>query len=125
MDMASGEIAPDQPIMDRLMTLGVAAAAAGEGLLFARAVGRKVWGGVANWHEEAALRETLRADGLDMEALDRWAEANRERVAAIIARNEAAQLELHWGVPLMVLDGEPFFGQDRIDALIWRLEQKR
>ena len=27
-------------------------------------------------------------------------------------------------VPLMVLDGEPFFGQDRFDLLVWRLEQK-
>ena len=25
------------------------------------------------------------------------------------------------GVPLMVLDGEPFYGQDRIDVLEWRL----
>ena len=24
----------------------------------------------------------------------------------------------------MVLDGEPFFGQDRFDLLVWRLEQK-
>jgi len=30
-------------------------------------------------------------------------------------------LKHHWGVPLMVLDEEPFFGQDRIDALLWRL----
>jgi len=27
----------------------------------------------------------------------------------------------HWGVPTFVLNGEPFFGQDRIDALAWRL----
>jgi 2-hydroxychromene-2-carboxylate isomerase len=24
----------------------------------------------------------------------------------------------------MVLEGEPFFGQDRIDQLIWRLHEK-
>ncbi len=30
----------------------------------------------------------------------------------------------HWGVPLSVLDGEPFYGQDRFDLLVWRLEQK-
>ena len=29
----------------------------------------------------------------------------------------------HWGVPLFVFDNDPFFGQDRIDALLWRLEQ--
>jgi 2-hydroxychromene-2-carboxylate isomerase len=29
----------------------------------------------------------------------------------------------HWGVPTMVFSGEPFFGQDRIDLLVWRLGQ--
>ncbi|MEL7400360.1 MAG: DsbA family protein, partial [Pseudomonadota bacterium] len=29
----------------------------------------------------------------------------------------------HWGVPTMVLNGEPFFGQDRIDTLRWRLDK--
>ncbi len=29
----------------------------------------------------------------------------------------------HWGVPMMVFGGEPFFGQDRIDQLVWRLRQ--
>ena len=27
------------------------------------------------------------------------------------------------GVPLFVFKGEPFFGQDRMDMLIWRLAQ--
>jgi len=27
-------------------------------------------------------------------------------------------------VPLMVYDGEPFFGQDRYDQLVWRMKQK-
>ncbi len=31
----------------------------------------------------------------------------------------------HWGVPTMVVKGEPFFGQDRMETLRWRLEQMR
>jgi len=27
----------------------------------------------------------------------------------------------HWGVPLMVYKGEPFYGQDRFDQLLWRM----
>jgi hypothetical protein len=27
-------------------------------------------------------------------------------------------------VPLMVFDGEPFFGQDRFDQMTWRMQQK-
>ena len=42
----------------------------------------------------------------------------------MIEDNEAAQKAAgHWGVPLMVFNGEPFFGQDRIDMLVWRMSQ--
>ena len=30
----------------------------------------------------------------------------------------------HWGVPTLVFEGEPFFGQDRIAMAKWRMEQK-
>jgi 2-hydroxychromene-2-carboxylate isomerase len=29
----------------------------------------------------------------------------------------------HWGVPTTVFRGEPFFGQDRLELLVWRLRQ--
>ncbi len=29
----------------------------------------------------------------------------------------------HGGVPCMVFHGEPFFGQDRVEQLLWRLRQ--
>ena len=43
---------------------------------------------------------------------------------ATIAKNQQ-DLEAagHWGVPTMVFEGEPFFGQDRLDLLVWRMEQ--
>ena len=37
--------------------------------------------------------------------------------------NQDEQEPYHWGVPLMVYEDEPFFGQDRLDLLEWRLEQ--
>ncbi len=40
---------------------------------------------------------------------------------------EANQRQLEesgqWGVPTLVFGGEPFFGQDRIEILRWRLDQ--
>jgi 2-hydroxychromene-2-carboxylate isomerase len=59
----------------------------------------------------------------------RWSgraiEANEEHYEAVIAGNEAAQKSAgHWGVPLMVFEGEPFFGQDRFETLKWRMVQK-
>ena len=47
------------------------------------------------------------------EKLDEWIESNHRD-------QEAAG---HWGVPLMVFEGEAFFGQDRFDLLVWRLHQ--
>lgn len=123
MDMTNGKVAPDQPIMERLMALGVAAVEAGQALVFAQAIGRTQWGGVQDWHKDDALQETLGAAGLDFDALSGWAAQNGEAIQTTIDRNEAAQLEHHWGVPLMVLDGEPFFGQDRVASLIWRLDK--
>jgi 2-hydroxychromene-2-carboxylate isomerase len=41
-----------------------------------------------------------------------------------IERNQKAlDAAGHWGVPTAVLRNEPFFGQDRMDTLRWRLDQ--
>ena len=46
----------------------------------------------------------------------------RRATTPCIERNQA-DLEAagHWGVPTFAFQGEPFFGQDRIDLLRWRL----
>ena len=36
---------------------------------------------------------------------------------------EALDAAGHWGVPTMVFEGEPFFGQDRLDVFVWRLRR--
>ena len=44
--------------------------------------------------------------------------------AALEVNQDAHQAAGHWGVPLMVFEGEPFYGQDRLDLLLWRMQQK-
>ena len=40
-----------------------------------------------------------------------------------MAANQAAlEAAGHWGVPTLVFQGEPFFGQDRIDVALWRMQ---
>ncbi|MEQ8936622.1 MAG: DsbA family protein, partial [Amphiplicatus sp.] len=119
----SGKVDPAQPKMDRLMALSIAAVEAGKGLDFARAAARRIWGGVENWHEGTALAEAAEEAGLQLSTLEAWARDNGATVARVIEENEAEQLRHHWGVPLMVLDEEPFFGQDRLDSLVWRMDQ--
>ena len=41
--------------------------------------------------------------------------------ADIDANQHALAAAGHWGVPTFVFEGEPFFGEDRIDTLRWRL----
>lgn len=123
MDMETGEVAPEQPMMNRIMALGIAACDAGRGLEFAHAVSTRIWTGEP-WFEDEALGAAALEAGLELPGLEGWARDNAEKITKIIEANEAAQLELHWGVPLMVLDGEPFFGQDRLSSLEWRLKQR-
>ncbi|PQA88570.1 DsbA family protein [Hyphococcus luteus] len=122
MDMATGRVAADQPLMDRLMALGLAACEKGKGLDFAKAVSARVWTGKP-WSDDAALDAAAAQAGLDLAELEAFARARKDEIAATIEANETGQLTHHWGVPLMVLDGEPFFGQDRLDSLVWRLDK--
>jgi 2-hydroxychromene-2-carboxylate isomerase len=123
-DMATRQIAAEQPYIGRLTRLGVAACETGDGLAFADEVARRIWGGTPNWHEGSHLADAAAKAGLDWAALDTAEREDAARLDAVIAENEAAQAASgHWGVPLMVFDGEPFFGQDRLDVLVWRMQQ--
>jgi len=125
MDIATGEVPKEQPYIHRLTRLGVAAAEAGAGLAFLDEVSTLIWGGTRRWCDGDHLARATDRAGLDLEQLDRLITDNPTHYEEIIAKNETAQTDAgHWGVPLMVFDGEPFFGQDRIAMLLWRLEQK-
>lgn len=124
MNMKTGDVAADQPHIGRLTRAGVLAAEQGHGLQFLYEVSTVLFGGTRNWHEGNHLRGAASRAGLDMDELDAKAEKENDRLEAVIVENEAAQKAAgHWGVPLMVFEGEPFFGQDRVDHLIWRMEQ--
>ena len=125
MNLGTGKVDAEQPLMNRLMGLGIAAEeTAKKGLPFASAVSKRVWGGVENWHEGDHLARAAEEAGLSLVALEKFAHERADDVDATIRRNEEAQMMHHWGVPLMVLDDEPFFGQDRLESLEWRLDQK-
>ena len=123
-DLATLEIAAEQPYIHRLTRLGVAAARRGRGLAFIHEVGQLTFGGVQDWHEGEHLANAAAQAGLDLAELDLEIAGAPADFDAEIERNEAAQKAAgHWGVPLMVFHGEPFFGQDRFDVLRWRMQQ--
>jgi 2-hydroxychromene-2-carboxylate isomerase len=125
MDHATKEVAAEQPYIHHVSRLGVAAARQGRGFEFVRAAAHAIWSGeVDNWNEGDHLAKALSDAGLNAHETLTLVRDNAEELDAEIAANEAAQKSAgHWGVPLFVYDDEPFFGQDRLDHLIWRMRQ--
>jgi 2-hydroxychromene-2-carboxylate isomerase len=125
MDYATGEVAASQPYIYRVSRLGVAATRAGRGFEFTKAAARKIWSGeIVDWHEGDHIPNAITEAGLDPVELERIATSEADDIDAEIARNEANQKDAgHWGVPLFVFQDEPFFGQDRLDHLIWRMKE--
>lgn len=125
-DYATRKVAAEQPYIHRLSRLGVDATLRGRGLPFIAEVSRIIWSGtVKGWHQGTHLADAAARAGLDLAVMDRAVAAEPGRYDTIIDENQQALAAAgHWGVPTMVFDGEPFFGQDRIDLLLWRLRQR-
>ena len=123
-NMETREIAPEQPYIHRLTRLGIAATRRGKGLAFLDEASRLIFGGTVGWDEGPHLAGAAERAGLDLAEMETAIAADEAGHDEEIEANQADQLEAgHWGVPLMVFNGEPFFGQDRIDLLVWRMEK--
>lgn len=120
------EIPKEQPYIFRISRLGQAATRRGKGLAFADEASRVIWSGdVDNWHEGDHLAKAAERAGLDLDELDAEAASDADALDAEISGNQKAlEAAGHWGVPTLVFEGEPFFGQDRVEMARWRMEQK-
>lgn len=124
-NIATRQIADKQPHIFRLTRLGQAAARRGRGLEFADEVSQLIFGGIQGWNEGDHLAGAADRAGLDFAELEAEVAREPEEHDAELAANQAAlEAAGHWGVPTLVFEGEPFFGQDRIDLAVWRMEQK-
>ncbi|MGJ8536376.1 MAG: 2-hydroxychromene-2-carboxylate isomerase [Parasphingopyxis sp.] len=124
-DIATRKISDEQPYVYRLLRCGQAAARRGRGFAFADEVSQLIWGGTEGWDEGDHLANAAERAGLDLAELDAEAVRDAEALDAELAANQdALEAAGHWGVPTLVFDGEPFFGQDRIDVALWRMKQK-
>lgn len=125
-NLMTREIAEEQPHIHRLCRLGQAATRRGKGLAFAAEVAPLIWDGtVEGWNEGDHLAGAATRAGLDFAELEAEAAKDAAALDAEIEENQQAlEAAGHWGVPTLVFEGEPFFGQDRIDMAKWRMEQK-
>ena len=123
-DMTTLDVAEKQPYIQRLTRLGAAAQLEGRSLTFVAAISRILWDGtVKGWNEGDHLARAASAAGFDLAAMDGAVAADPDSYERIIVGNEQDHAASgHWGVPTFVFENEPFFGQDRIDLLIWRMQ---
>ncbi len=123
MDTGTRTYPVEQPHIHRLSQLGVAAAERGRGLAFLDEVSTLIWSGATDdWHLGDHLAEAAARAGLDLAEMDAAIAADTAHFHDTIEANQVAQRAGgHYGVPLMVFNGEPFFGQDRFDQLQWRM----
>lgn len=124
-ELSTGVVADEQPYIHRLTRIAELATQNGKGMEFLDQVVRMLWDGTTdNWYEDDLLLKAMDHAGLDGKALLERADQDADRIDAAIGVHEVAQEQAgHSGTPLMVFNGEPFFGQDRIQLLLWRLKQ--
>jgi 2-hydroxychromene-2-carboxylate isomerase len=111
----------EQPLIERLYRLFVGASRAGKSMAFLDHIGRGLWNGAnPSWDQSGFLDDGVARIGLQHDQV--LESAHWPDVAHELENNHDAMLDHgHWGVPLMVYKGEPFYGQDRFDQLLWRM----
>ncbi len=113
-----------QPRIERLMRLAAAAQEQGRALEFIDQVSGLLFGGTTGWDTGDHLQQAAERAGLVFTDLEARVETDSDQLDQLIEANHQAQHAAgHWGVPLLVFQGEPFFGQDRFDQLVWRMQQ--
>jgi 2-hydroxychromene-2-carboxylate isomerase len=115
-------VATEQPYIHRLSALGVEAQRRGRGLELISEVSALIFGGTEGWDQGEHLKNAVARADLNLQELDAAIEGG-DQLAEVETNQHALAEAGHWGVPTMVLRDEPFFGQDRIDTLRWRLDQ--
>jgi len=121
-DMDTFQVADEQPYIFWLSKLGVEANRQGKGIDFAANVSRLIWGGTKNWNQGEHLRLAAEQAHLNLAQMEEVIE-NSDHMEELEKNHLGLAQAGHWGVPTMVVRGEPFFGQDRIKTLEWRLEK--
>jgi 2-hydroxychromene-2-carboxylate isomerase len=104
----------DATLVNRAIVAVVETGADPAGLIGAALSG--VWAEDRDLNDEATIREILASSGFDPDAIP--AAARSEAVAAIYERNgkDAIAADV-FGAPAYVLEGEVFWGQDRLELL--------
>ena len=124
-DPETGQALADQPRLAQLSRLIIAAEELGAGMAYIHALSQLLWSpDTDDWTRGDQLETVARHAGLDPAKLETIVADDAARLDAVVETNHRQEeLDGHWGAPVMVFRGEPFFGQDRISQLVWRLRE--
>ncbi len=116
-----------QDLIKLLTYTAIAATEMGKGWEYLDQVSRMMWNGsVRGWNKGDHLRNAIDRAGIDSTRLINEVTKNPGKYEALVKKHQQGQNKAGFGgVPLMVFNSENFFGQDRIDELIWRMQQYR
>ena len=115
----------DQSLVYNFSRLGVLADLSGFGFDFVEQLARLIWDGkTKEWNRVQNIKKITNSLGLDYENMQEKINNNTEYYDEILINN-GKELEDagHWGVPTLVIENEPFFGQDRLELFEWRLNR--
>ena len=111
-----------QPYISWIVRLACYAQLKGKSIDYINEMATLIWGDqVPHW--PAHVKERFnRIEGLDYDKAIRYIRKNPKEIDDIWQENSKAQMQAgHGGVPLMIINGEPFFGGDRFDQFFSRL----
>ena len=80
-----------------------------------------IFGGTDGWDQGDHLAQAAARAGLDLAEMEAAIADGSDHQVQVDKNQEHQAIAKHHGVPLFVYNDEPFFGQDRIDTLAWRL----
>ena len=123
-NIMTGKISSHQPYIFDICHLGQMAQMKGVGMEFAFEVSSLIFGGVENWNTDENLSEAAKKVGLDLIQLKESVNVHEEEIIGQIKQNQVDQLNAgHHGVPLTVIGGKHFFGQDQFDKIMETLKE--
>ena len=114
--------APQQDRVLQLYNMLFAASQQGREFQLYAALMRSIWSGkVKNWHRLDHLARCLMHCDLPETLVDQPNRLLPQAETYFETNDRAMNTAGHWGVPLFCWDGEPFYGQDRLNQLAWRI----
>ena len=124
-ELKSPKIDNNQPYIYRITRLGVLAGLYNKDLEYVCNVAKLIWDGkTKDWDKGNHINNILSNIGLNAEQMNTEVITRKDEIEKIISNNQTLHRETgHWGVPVFGFNNEPFFGQDRLDVLLWRLKQ--